>query len=872
MTLNRMKATAVIFAALAVSAPVWAQPSDEAKPTTATKEIKVDGPELKEALATMKSYDFGKDRTFLFVIDEAIRQSAKKPQQRKKLANDLVDVAMDEDAAYGARELALRRIELIGDGPQVNKIEKLLEHKDERLAEMARESIAGIPADRSNRALLKALETSKGKLQIGIIHALGERQVKGAVKPLTKLARQSDASIAAEAMLALGDIANAEAAKALLDDIRPPDAAREAWFMAMNDAAISMADNNKKTAERLYDRVLQMGENSPARLAAYKGKAILSGKPEVAALKALDENDAMLAQVARELLVRGNDSAITSQLLSRLKTAAPENKVVVVEILGARGDKAALETVSALAEKTDGEQALRVAAIRALESLGNEKVVPVLVAIAAKEKGDIARAAGDTLKKMAIPEVDAELLRLVVSAPTPEEQVVAIESVVARKSTGAMEPLIVAAGKKNSKVSIAAFKAMKDLTTENELDAILKAHAGETEERVLKEAALAIQAAASKGKDKGNNVRTVAGAYKTASNDDVRASLLGVLGNLGYDVSLNILRENLNSDNEKIQDAAVRALAAYPDAKAMDDLLRIASDSQSEIHRVLAIRAVARLLAEPAGKSSVERLELTKKALDLAKGVDEKKAVIGAMAELKVPGVLELLLPFVDQEDCKAESVAAILKQAPIANEFNPGVTAALLNPLKDKLETGQWNKLEEVLTPSESSGSVIRAWSASQVYKLEGGAAGASAALKQEFAPNDQPAEFPEYLWASGDDGGEKQGRLDLRSYYPRVENAAVYLQTNVWSPDDRKARVDSASDDGLRVIFNGQQVFAFDKKRSFDWWSDKTAVDLKRGWNQLILKVGQGSGGWEAAARIVDENGKPMSDLKLSATRQDE
>jgi hypothetical protein len=43
-----------------------------------------------------------------------------------------------------------------------------------------------------------------------------------------------------------------------------------------------------------------------------------------------------------------------------------------------------------------------------------------------------------------------------------------------------------------------------------------------------------------------------------------------------------------------------------------------------------------------------------------------------------------------------------------------------------------------------------------------------------------------------------------------------------------------------------------------------------LKRGWNTLLFKVTQGSKDWAVAARLLNEDGKPMDDLKYSALEQ--
>ncbi len=831
--------------------------------STAGTTASVSMAEVEKAFEGLRGYDFGTDRAFLLVLDEAIRQTAGNEEQRNRLANAFAEVAADDSLTFAAREVALRRLGEMGAGKQVEQIEKVLANPDEKLAERARQAIESIPGERSDKALLDALGKSSGSLKIGIIHALGNRQVNSAIKPLTEIARGNNADEARAAMKALGDIANGDAANAL-DQLRPADDVREAWFMALNDAAASLAEKNPKLAERLYSRVMELGGESPARLAAFKGVALLSGNPESLALKTLDEGDPVLGQVARELLVRGKDESITTQLKERLANAAAEKKIAVIEILGARGDKTVLPEIQALGEKAESEE-VQVAALRALENLGDEKMVPQLVKVAAEAKGAVADAAEATLKEMPVPEVDPELLRLANEAASPDEKVVAMEAAAARKSPEAMPALIKAAGSEDDKVAIAAFKAAGEVLTYKDLAALLKAHGAATADRVLKEGSRTIIAAAREYKKPEDAVTHVVKAYENAPSDDVRASLLGVLGELGTPKALETLRANVTSDNEKLREGAVRGLAQFPDASALDDLMKIASESDSQVHRVLAVRGVARLLGESNGKPASERLAMAQKALELAGGPEEKKAIIGALGEMKIPGVLPMLLPFVDQEEFKQEAAAAIIAQAPVANAFNADETAQLLNPLSDKLERPQWEKLEEALTPSEESAAAIRAWQATKLYTLDG-ATSLSAVLEHEFEPETGGGEWTNAVWGSKDDDDNK-GQVDLEAYYPGAENAVVYLRQHIWSPDERKVELQTGSDDGLRVWVNGAQVFAHDDPRGFTWWGDKTPITLKRGWNTLLLKVGNGGNGYSVAARIVGEDDKPVQDLKYSA-----
>ena len=75
--------------------------------------------------------------------------------------------------------------------------------------------------------------------------------------------------------------------------------------------------------------------------------------------------------------------------------------------------------------------------------------------------------------------------------------------------------------------------------------------------------------------DKGQG-QAVLAALPTAKDVDAKCSLLSVLGKIGDEKALPVLRESLGDKEDKIKDAAVRALSDWPTAAPAADLLKVA--------------------------------------------------------------------------------------------------------------------------------------------------------------------------------------------------------------------------------------------------------------------------------------------------------
>jgi hypothetical protein len=71
--------------------------------------------------------------------------------------------------------------------------------------------------------------------------------------------------------------------------------------------------------------------------------------------------------------------------------------------------------------------------------------------------------------------------------------------------------------------------------------------------------------------------------------------------------------------------------------------------------------------------------------------------------------------------------------------------------------------------------------------------------------------------------------------------------------------------SDDGIKAWLNGKVVHTNNVDRGCVVDQDTAGVRLAQGTNVLMFKITQGGGGWAAAARLADNDGKPISGLQV-------
>ena len=105
-----------------------------------------------------------------------------------------------------------------------------------------------------------------------------------------------------------------------------------------------------------------------------------------------------------------------------------------------------------------------------------------------------------------------------------------------------------------------------------------------------------------------------------------------------------------------------------------------------------------------------------------------------------------------------------------------------------------------------------------------------------------------------------------------------ASYALNYLYSPSDRYATFVVASDNWAKVWLNRKQVFG-QLRHPFwyetnDNWADRIPVELHKGWNEVLLKVGVGRGSPTGAFgftfRVADAKGKTISDVVSSLSPQ--
>ena len=620
------------------------------------------GAELEKLAAAVESYRGGESRAALTQLERLVAQASKSPERAKPMARRLAAILESPKASREARIFVLRQLWLVAGSEQIPMLAKLL--ADPELAHMARYVLQPMQDPAVDAALREALGRLDGALLVGVVGTLGRRRDAGALAPLAKLLAHKDPAVAAAAGTALAHLPDPAAAHAVAD---ARQAARgelrarltEAWLLSAHSLR---QVGRKEEAGAVFAALLAKDEAPHVRVAALRGRvATLPGDAAVALLVGhIGGDEPALRTSAVSFLAGMRGPVVASAIAELLPRSAPAAQRAIVDALAARGEKAAAPAVAALA-KSSAEPSVRLAAAQALGTLGDASHVPMLAGLAASPEAELRAAARESLRLLPGTEADAAILTHVGKAPEAV-RIELVRSLRDRRATALAARIAQVAGEdKSPAVRGECFGVLADLAGGEHLGTLVARMLEEPDAGARGAAERAVLAVARRVDDPAARLQPILHAHARATGAP-RATALRVLGRLGGAKALAAVRGDLRHREEPVRDAAVRALAEWPDPSAATDLLALAKAAPAPTHRILALRGAIRAATLPSASPYPDRIRILQQALELATRTDEKRLVLAALATVPHPESLKIARACAADPALEAEAEQAARK------------------------------------------------------------------------------------------------------------------------------------------------------------------------------------------------------------------
>ncbi len=787
-------------------------------------------------------------------------------QQRARLCR-AIKGRLGNDTPDRARMWFLRQLERIGGVEVVPALQALLDDRDERIRDGARRALQENPSDDAAAALRSAVDSAADSAwREALLNALAARRVSPLQRVAVDARRFAKSAPAALDAIMLAVEADQHALKQLQTRLtaawpRVPPALQE----AVVDAWLRCADawrqrDRSDRAGAIYRTLYDLDTNAAWRLAALRGRVQTE---QIGALQTLltivtdtDETGRM-RRAAAALLVEIPGPLATLAIEQQLMGVTPEAQTLLLAALADRADAAGLPAVLQLAE--DENDAVRLAALRGLGALGDHRVALRLARKAAQTRGVEAETARDSLARLRGEQVDATL-RAAVESAEPPLRCELIRVLAARYDRAATGLMLEQALDRNADIQMAAFAALETLAEPKHLQSLIGLVLRVDEEDARN---AAVDAVVATGR-RADHADPAAAVLDLWPRKIARAqpALAQVLGQLGGDKALAHLRELVRSGDRDTVDAAVRALAGWETLAALEDLHDLAAGAERKSHRVLALRGYIRLLGLPSEREPAESLRLYSEARDLAERVEEKRLVLAGIGAVRHPDALALAQRLLDEPELRGEAEVAVIAAARSVSPLQrQRAEAAIREVMETTARDATRTAGEKALAYVRSLDGYLTAWRIAGPYFKAGETW--EHAFDTAFAPETDA----DVAWQPLPVRNEREPWIFELSYLGGGDRA-VYVRTSIWSPRAQPLRLDVGSDDGVVAWVNGEMVHRYRGTRGLNPFEDRVPLNLREGWNTIMLKVVQVGGGWAFAARLQTPDGAPPRGLKYALT----
>jgi HEAT repeat protein len=568
----------------------------------------------------------------------------------------------------------VEQLRWIGSEDCLPAMAKLL--PDDQLCEHAAFTLQEIGTPAAVAKLREALGSAKGKNIATLVRALGVLRDKESAKAIAALvvpasapagrdagATPEDVALRRCALFALANVGDATATDALIKATNATTVyershatdcllllARRLIEDGQKDAGVKIARDLLKTRGDPQDGNVQCA------ILSVLTKALGEGALDDL-FTAVEGKNVYVRWAALNLLQTMPGSPVTEKVLQKAKGSSGEVLAAYLTMLGRRGDKAAVAQIT--------------------EALQNAEEAVMRAAATALVKLDPA-AAGAAIAK-ASPVAKTALLELLASRAAADQ-------------AGA---ILQAAEDSEEKVRVAAITALSMVAGPNDLSRVLKLV---LEGKTPNERTLAGSAVIAVCRRTPESVQVVLDGL-AAAKDDAHVTLLQTLSRLGGAKAQAAVLADCKNADEKIQDAAIRALADWQDPAGAPELLNVAKSASKEPQKVLLIRGYTRLASMPNIRPPAESVAMFKSVLEIA-GPAEKKGALSGLGGIRSEEALKLVSACLDDPALAEEASAAAVRIACPVDAKDKGMHGPIATEALEKVLKASKN--EALLTKAK--------------------------------------------------------------------------------------------------------------------------------------------------------------------------
>ena len=620
-------------------------------------EVELTMAQVGETLSAVESYDYGQSREALVKFSALVRAASNQNKLLPEIEQAMLGL-LKSDAPFAAKQFICKELSLIGTSASIKTLSGLL--KEEKTADIALYALERIPGEEVNKALRKAAGKTKGRIKVGILNTLGQRRDEEALKLFKKSINDKNPMVAEAAIAASGKLASMQAADMLTKQLEMAEANQKIHILdALLNTADQLRTDDTQLANSLYQGLYEDKQPITVRIAALRGLVVTLGDDAALMIKqAVQDEQPAIRSTAIALIRELPKTADLTDVVDSMPELEPG---LEVQLLAALMDRGAGKSVDAVRRSLKSEDdAVRIAALKALAVLGTADDVLTIADQTANATGDVKEAAREALYRLNAPRVDATILAEIETADVNVKREL-VRSVGRRPIPTATETMLTTAKDEDRRVRTESLRVLGTIAEPESLPALIDLLLAAEASAEVREAQKTVSLVSQKIDDAAAQSDAVLAVLPDLKDPKKAGSLLEVLGNIGSPKSLPVLRKALSSKKSEMKLSAIRALSDWPNGEPMADLLPLAQKAKDETQRILALRGYIGLV-EKSDLDEAGKVGAYQTAFDLSEQITEKRQVLSGLSNIASGESLSMLGAQLNNPELMGEAEAGILK------------------------------------------------------------------------------------------------------------------------------------------------------------------------------------------------------------------
>ncbi len=649
------------------------------------KEIVDLGPEgIADITRRLLPAGTGNDTSIRFAVNAmAAAASQFGEETRRAAAEKGLISALASASDVEVKTFLLTQLRLVGREEAVAAVKPLLLHAD--LFEPATQLMLSIGNTTAKQALLSALGQSKDANQITLVKALGQLKVAEANQSIIALAGSGNLNLRRTALAALAGIASADSYLTL------SGAARKVAFRydtANATAALLTYARNlgEKGDLALCERICRLvmrnaidkdrlPSNSEALgiLAEYKGYDALADL-----LLAVDNPDKAYRTAALNFAEKITGPAAQRRWIAKAKTAAPETRAEIIDMLGRQKDPRTLPFLLSSLQAPEAPVVLAaaeaLAKIKKAEAIGD--LLPLLKTRPAEETKGITNVLMWIVDERHLDPLVAQMDGL-----SPAAKAGTIDIIGAKAGKRYYEKVLASTNDSNADVKMASFRALKHLVGAKDIPVLLRMLESSADPEQVKEIQNALVQAANQIEPAQLRAKPILEAMKSSGKQD---QIVEILPQIGGKDALQMVAERFEKTEGNSKETAFRVLTQWKDPEAAQKLYAICAAGDGK-YRKEAFSGFLRQISMSDLPGDQKVLQL-RKLLPFTTDAAGKRSILRALERVKSFQSFLIVSRFMDDAEIANDAAWSTMRIALPSSAGKDGLSGALVREALNKV------------------------------------------------------------------------------------------------------------------------------------------------------------------------------------------